>query len=406
MSGRTEALIVGAGFSGLIAAYRLARAGVDVQVVEARGRVGGRAWRVSVGDAEFDAGCEALDHEHVTLRKLADELGVAVWEAPPWSSDPPGGLDCTDADIFAEFEREVEALAARVDPDHPEDLEGAGELDAQTLAGWLEERQASPRVLEAVEEWIAVASSSVSTKRDVTARLRGEAGRRGRADRPHASLRRRAECARGALERAVDGRVRLEAPVVGVEDEGHEVVVRFHDGTIERAGRVVLAVPLTLQSEISFGPVAPEHRQRALAEAIYGWVVKEERSTGMRRPSPRRTSRQTVTCTARLTTRGSSSASPGPERPRGTSRSELSSARNRRPRSPSTGCARSGPAGAISSSARGSSSTGAAGSASLTAASTSPASSGRRSRATWRERPGREKTSLRRYSRRAPAEAL
>jgi monoamine oxidase len=63
--------------------------------------------------------------------------------------------------------------------------------------------------------------------------------------------------------------------VVGVEDEGDEVVVRFHDGTIERAGRVVLAVPLTLQSEISFRPVLPEHRQRALAAAIYGRVVKE-----------------------------------------------------------------------------------------------------------------------------------
>ena len=275
MSGRSEALIVGGGLSGLIAAYRLNRAGVDVRVVEARGRVGGRAWRVPVGDAEFDAGCEALDHEHVILRKLADELGVGVWEAPPWSSDPPGGLDGIDADLFAEFEQEVEALAARVDPDHPEDLEGAGELDAQTLAGWLEERQASPRVLEAVEEWIAVASSSVSTKRmsllAYAVKLAAGAAPTGLTLRFEGGP----SALAGALERALEGRVRLEAPVVGVEDEGDEVAVRFHDGTIERAGRVVLAVPLTLQSEISFRPVLPEQRQRALAEAIYGWVVKE-----------------------------------------------------------------------------------------------------------------------------------
>jgi monoamine oxidase len=267
--------VVGAGLSGLTAAYRLARSGVDVEVVEARGRVGGRAWRLPVGDAEFDAGCEALDHEHVALRRLADELGVAVWEAPPWSSDPPGGLESADAELFAEFEREVEALAARVDPDHPEDIEGAGELDAQTLAGWLEERQASARVLEAVEEWIAVASSTVPTRRmsllAYAVKLAAGAAPTGLTLRFEGGP----SALATALERALDGRVRLETPVAGVEDEGDEVVVRFHDGTSERAGRVVIAIPLTLQSELRFRPELPGHRRRALAEAIYGSVVKE-----------------------------------------------------------------------------------------------------------------------------------
>jgi monoamine oxidase len=266
---------VGAGLSGLTAAYRLFRAGIDVEVVDARSRVGGRAWRVPVGDAEFDAGCEALDHEHVALRRLADELGVATWEAPPWSSDPPEGLQGGDAELFAEFEREVEALAARVDPDHPGDIEGAGELDAQTLAGWLEDRQASARVLEAVEEWIAVASSTVPTKRmsllAYAAKLAAGAAPTGLTLRFEGGPTALAT----ALEQALDGRVRLESPVVGVEAEGDEVAVCFRDGLTERASRAVIAVPLTAQSGIRFEPGLPEHRQRALAEAIYGSVVKE-----------------------------------------------------------------------------------------------------------------------------------
>jgi monoamine oxidase len=275
VSRRSEVLVVGAGLSGLAAAYRLARAGVEVGVAEARSRVGGRAWRVRVGDAEFDAGCEALDHDHVALRTLADELGVAVWEAPAWSSDPPGGLEGDDAELFAEFDREVNALAGRVDPDHPEDAEGAGELDAQTLAGWLEERRASPRVLEAVEEWIAVASSTVPTRRmsllAYAVKLAAGAAPTGLTLRFEGGP----SALATALERALDGRVRLETPVAGIEDEGDQVLVRFRDGTSERAGRVVIAVPLTVQSEISFQPPLPEHRQRALAEAIYGSVVKE-----------------------------------------------------------------------------------------------------------------------------------
>jgi monoamine oxidase len=270
-----QVLVVGAGLSGLAAAYRLHRAGVDVAVLEARERVGGRAWRLPVGDTFFDAGCEALDHEHAALRSLAAEVRVPVWEAPPWSSDPPEDLQGADAELFDEFEQAVNGLAARVDPDHPDELQGAAELDAQSLAGWLEERRASRRVLEAVENWIAVASSTVSTKEmsllayavklaagaaptGLTLRFGG--GPSALADRLLAEL---------------DGRVKSGKAVAGVEDDGGGVGVRLLEGTVERAERVVVAVPLTSQRDLRFTPRLAEHRQQALAEARYGRVLKE-----------------------------------------------------------------------------------------------------------------------------------
>jgi monoamine oxidase len=50
---RRSVIVVGAGLSGLTAAYRLERADVDVVVLEARERGGGRAWRHPDAEATY-----------------------------------------------------------------------------------------------------------------------------------------------------------------------------------------------------------------------------------------------------------------------------------------------------------------------------------------------------------------
>jgi monoamine oxidase len=272
---RREVIVVGAGISGLTTAHRLSRAGVDVEVLEGRNRVGGRAWRLPVGNTFFDAGCEALDHEHGTLRRLAEDVGVSVLEAPAWEADPPLGLEGADAELFRAFEAEIASLSGRIDPEHPEDAQNAEALDRQTLAGWLKEAGASAKVVKAAGLWISVASSSVPLDKmsllAYTAKLAAGAAPTG--------LRLRFEGGPSALAdglaQELDGRLHCGSEVVALEDEGAEVSVRLANGSVRRGEHVVLAIPLTLQRALRFRPALPAHRLRALKEARYGEVVKQ-----------------------------------------------------------------------------------------------------------------------------------
>jgi len=71
--------VVGAGFAGLRAAHLLARAGLDVTVLEARDRVGGRVWSDTFGPgARFERGAEFILPGNLALQRTAGELGLSL----------------------------------------------------------------------------------------------------------------------------------------------------------------------------------------------------------------------------------------------------------------------------------------------------------------------------------------
>jgi monoamine oxidase len=264
---RGQIAVVGAGLSGLVAAHRLRQAGAEPIVLEARSRVGGRAYRLDLDGIPFDAGCEAFDDSDERLRALAAELGVPTWEADPWAGhrkESPLSLRI--------LEDEIAELAARIDPAHPEDVDGAGMLDAMTLAGRLESLGASPRELASAETRYAVASSGVPTA--VMSLLAYAAKVAAGAARTGLTLRLRggASALAGALAHGLD--VRLGAEVTAIEEESGGVRIRLADGGGLEAGRAIVAVPLTVLGQIRFVPSLPEHRQLACAHARYGDVVK------------------------------------------------------------------------------------------------------------------------------------
>jgi monoamine oxidase len=111
-----DVIIIGAGAAGLGAARRLAQAGVPVRIVEARNRVGGRAFTVhDPSGLPIEMGCAWLHSaDENDLTGVARDHGLTIDKTtPPWRIQldgigfPPEGQ--------AEFQAELERLFNRID---------------------------------------------------------------------------------------------------------------------------------------------------------------------------------------------------------------------------------------------------------------------------------------------------
>jgi len=264
-----DAVVVGAGISGLVAAHRLQAEGADVVVLEASGRVGGRVWTPTAAGVRFEAGGEAVDLVNQTLRTVAGEVGAELRDSEVgWGDHGPvpvtwhvGGRAFDRAEgAYPRLGDELERLGGEAGPDE----------DVLTVADWLTAERASAHERAVCETAIATTASTVPLRQmSLRALAVKHAARSGAGD---GSELRFADGAGGFAERIAAGlgdRLLLDRPAGAVRATGDGVEVDAPGGEPVRAGRAIVAVPLHARARICGLRATPVGRYGVAVKSLF-----------------------------------------------------------------------------------------------------------------------------------------
>jgi monoamine oxidase len=268
-------VVAGAGFAGLLAAYRVARAGHEVVVLEARDRVGGRVWSQELvpGDPRtvVERGGEFVLDGYDLMRAVAADLGLEFADTTMsyYEREPRGGTATTAEDV-AGCAAAVAVAVASAPP-------GASLADA--VAGWHGSRAALAAYVSRVvvthgTGGETLAAAAVSDVTDVA----GGLGRRP-SWRVAGGNQRVATGLAGRLGSAV----RLRSPVRAIEHD-HEGVRVLTAGGAVTGEAVIVAVPMAVLRLLAFSPPLPDTRREAWRRA--GLAHNAKLHVPLARPAP------------------------------------------------------------------------------------------------------------------------
>lgn len=314
---RAEAVVIGAGLAGLSAAIRLQDAGVDVQVIEARQRVGGRVRSMRQLGGQMEAGGTFIGTGYRRVLAATTRFGIDLVDIAPalkffreqdlvlngeiirrseWPDHPANPFPDRDKALLPWTLGRV--LTARENPlKHPRDwlepvnarfdismhewMKGLGLSNAAIKLGYginvsygEDARDVSALLMlfraafsraQSASSTAQAASSGAGTNTTSAAEKKAAAAAPSSAPARGFTVDRGVQRIPEAMVTALDRPVHFRRIATGIEDDGRRVTVRCGDGAVYRAAHVVCALPFGVLREIAIDPPLRDRQREAVA---------------------------------------------------------------------------------------------------------------------------------------------
>jgi monoamine oxidase len=294
-----DVIVIGAGLAGLAAALTLHKAGLDVRVLEARHRVGGRVYTMrDLPEGQYaEAGAEFIDVDHSLMASYIQHFGlkrapelrpyghaVLAGQVIPFGEAAQADLSDTirrlllASNLFSAdlrryyFQPYWERLRAHY---HGNEAQARNALHHCPVLRCLGELHASP------EEIAYVRMRLVPSEGVELAQMSVLCLDQGPWPDHYATLQYKIDGGNDLLPRRIAAqlgdRIRLGCVVVAIDQDAHGAVVAFRRGQehhIVPATYVVVAVPIPALRQITFAPPLPPEKIAVLETVSSAPVLK------------------------------------------------------------------------------------------------------------------------------------
>ncbi|ELT97776.1 hypothetical protein CAPTEDRAFT_132857 [Capitella teleta] len=285
-------------FAGLSSAKLMHEAGLDVIVLEARNRVGGRTFTKRDPSYNYvDVGGSYVGPTQDKILRLSNELGIKTYKVYMGGSylhfskgsvtrftgtwpkflNPFAWLDINNA--FRYMDKIIKEIPIAA----PWDAPRAEEWDHMTVQQWIDAvcwtKAAKEFVRAFVNANVTMEPSEVSllwflwyirscdSSRRIWEVENGGQERKFQGGSMQISER---------IHKILNDRVKLEHPVSQIKQDGESVMVTCHDGTTFKAKYLVVAVAPSLYLKMHFEPTLPPLRNQLIQRVPMGSCIKNE----------------------------------------------------------------------------------------------------------------------------------
>ncbi len=291
----TDVVVVGAGIAGLSAGTRLAEHGLDVHVLEARDRVGGRVFNIEFDGQPNELGGQWIAPYQSAAHAMLEDLGIDLFDsyrdgehvfigaggrAQRFEGDAEP-LSGDSARAYDEAVERLDKLAAMLDPEAPWDHPDAAEWDAVPFEQWLRTDVRDDLARDLLRAFLAGGfMTKPATSFSLLSGLATVAGAGSVANLFEPDLCLHSRVVGGSqvipmrlAERLGHDRVHFGAPARGCRYIDDHVTVEA-DGVTVEARHAIFAVPPNLTARIAWDPPLPPWRMRLEQDISQGSVLK------------------------------------------------------------------------------------------------------------------------------------